>query len=140
MDKSIIIELAEQEASDASQYDSNPSERDFISLFSNVIPPRIKNIQTAISYYTSLSEDKIEQRYSIHFWEECAISAYDCLFGDLCDYLNRSIDERELARREIRSVDLLLDEGKYQMLQNTEYLCINEIAPALGQTFLLPRS
>ncbi|GEM_PF-2345181 len=129
MDKSTIIELAEQEVFDANQYDSNPSERGFTSLFSNVVPLRIKDIQTAISYYTPLSEDKIEQRYSIHFWEECAIGVYDRLFGDLSEYLFRSIDEQELARREISNVDLFLNEGKCFLLQSPEFQCFEQITP-----------
>lgn len=130
MDKRTIIDLAEQEVFDADQYDFNPSIHNFKSLFFDDIPPRIKDLASAISFYESLSDEKIERRYSIHYWETCTLGAYESLRQESLEYFHRSIDKRELARREIENVDLLLNEGKCQIMPSKEYLLINEI-PAL---------
>lgn len=127
MDKNTIIELAESEVFESDQYDYNPFVRGFKSFFSDEIPPRFNDLTAAINYYESLSDDLIERRYSIHYWEVCAIGCYDSLHFDCMDSFYRSIDKSELARREIKNVDLLLNEGKCQILPEKSYLLINEI-------------
>jgi len=85
-------------------------------------------LETAISFYESLSDEQIERRYSIHYWEECALGAYDSIEYEFLNFFDRSIDKCELARRELKNVDLLLHEGKFQLLISKEHFCINEIA------------
>jgi hypothetical protein len=130
MDNSLLIELAENEVSSSDYYDSNPEVQGFTSLFSGFTKSRINDLESAIAYYKSLTEEQIERRYSIHYWEECAIGAYASLRSDFLDYFGRSIDKRELARREAKNVELLLREGKYQILPDPEYMLVNEM-PAM---------
>lgn len=130
MDKSTLIELAENEVFESDQYDYNPEVRGFQSLFSNQIRSRINDLNTAISFYESLTEEQIERRYSIQYWEVCAIGAYDFLHLDFVDCYHLSIDKRELVRRELTNVELLLNAGKCLILPSHEDLCISEI-PAM---------
>jgi len=122
--------MAESEVFDADQYDFNPCIHNFKSLFFDDIPPRIKDLPSAISYYESLSDEQIESRYSIHYWETCTLGAYDSLRQGSIEYFHRSIDKRVLARREVQNVDLLLNEGKCQIMPNKEHLLITEIPAA----------
>lgn len=87
MDKSAIIELAKSEVLESSQYDSNPEVRGFKSIFDNEIRSRINDLSTAIDFYESLSDDEIERRYSVHYWEECALGVYDELYFGCLDFL-----------------------------------------------------
>ncbi len=131
MDKSTIIELAESEVFDAGEFDFNPALRNLNTLFSNEFSnecrPKITDLSEAITFYESLTDEQIERRYCIHYWEVCAIGVYDSLHSECQDFFYRSIDKRELARRELINVQLLLNDGKCQILPNKEYLLINEI-------------
>lgn len=128
MDKSIIIELAEHEVIEAINLDTNPSIHGFESLFFDNIPPRINNLPRAISFYESLSDEAIEKRYSIHYWESCALDSYMFLRHESMDYFLRSIDKRELAQRQIQNIKLLLNEGNYQIIiHSKEGFLLNEI-------------
>jgi hypothetical protein len=128
MDKSTLIELAEYELYSAGYDDSDPEVLGFSSLFSSEIKPRINELQSAIAFYESLTDEKIQRRYSIHYWEECAIGAYTSLRFEFLGSFHRSIDKRELARRELKNVELLLNEGKYQILPDPpEHLLANEM-------------
>jgi hypothetical protein len=127
MDKSFLIQLAENEVSSYEDYDSNPEVRGFTSLFFSTEKSRSNDLQSAIAFYESLTDEQIERRYSIHYWEECAIGAYASLRFEVLDFFHRSIDQRELARRELKNLELLLNEGKYQILPNPEHMLIDEI-------------
>jgi hypothetical protein len=133
--KTVIIELSENEIYESYDYDLNPAVRNFKSLFRDEIPARINDLQSAISFYESLSDEEIERRYSIHYWETCTLGAYDSLREASFAFFYRSIDRRELARREIQKVELLLNEGKCQIMPCKEYLLINEI-PALYEKLI----
>ncbi|MGZ3798268.1 MAG: hypothetical protein ACXVB1_17995 [Pseudobdellovibrionaceae bacterium] len=140
MDKKITNELAENEVFSSSQFDLNPACRQFKSLFFDEINGRISDLDFAISFYESLSDEKIERRYCMLYWEECALGAYDSLEGDFLDSFHRSINKRELARRELKNVDLLLNESKFQILSsnNDEHYLINEI-PSMYEKLLSGR-
>lgn len=137
MDKNIVNDLAEDEVFSSSQFDQNPACRQFKSLFFDLINERISDLDVAISFYESLSDEKIERRYCMLYWEECALGAYDSLQMDFLECFHRSIDKRELARRELKNVDLLLNEGKFQILPNNNdnYFLISEI-PAMYEKLL----
>jgi hypothetical protein len=127
MDKSILIQLAENEVSSFDDYNSNPEVGGFTSLFFSTMKPRFNDLQSAIAFYESLTDEQIERRYSIHYWEECAIGAYASMRFEILDFFHRSIDQRELARRELKNLELLLNEGKYQILPNPGHMLINKI-------------
>ena len=127
MYKDILIDLAEDEVFESDQFDLNPEVRNFKSFFSKDICPRKNDLQTAISFYESLSDEEIFRRYSVQYWESCALGAFDALYDEAMGKFYRSIDRRELARREIKNIALLLNEGKYQIIPNKEHILINEI-------------
>lgn len=140
MDKKIINDLAADEVFSSSQFDQNPVCRQFKSLFGDEINERISDLDVAISFYESLSDEKIERRYCMLYWEERALGAYDSLERDFLECFHRSIDKRELARRELKNVDLLLNEGKFEILSNNDdaYFLINEI-PSMYEKLLSGR-
>ena len=135
MDKATIIDLAENEVFASDHFDLNPEVRNFKSLFSNEICPRKNDLQTALSFYETLSDEEIERRYCIHYWEDCTLDAFDTLHYEVMENVHRSIDERELARREIKNVELLLNEGKFQIMANKEHILIEEI-PAMYEKLI----
>jgi len=135
MDKGTLIEMAENEVFESDQFDLNPEVRNFKSLFSNEICPRKNDLQTAISFYESLSDEESERRYSIHYWETCSLGAFDSLHDVVMENFHRSIDKRELARREIKNIELLLNDGKCQIMPNKEHLLITEI-PAVYEKLI----
>ncbi len=135
VDKAAILELAENEVFESDQFDLNPEFRNFKSLFSNEICPRKDDLQTAISFYESLSDEEIERRYCVHYWEDGALGSFDSLHDGVMDNFHRSIDKRELARREIKNVELLLNEGKFQIMPNKEHILIDEI-PAMYEKLI----
>ena len=112
-----------------------PEVSDFKSFFSNEICPRKDDLKIAISFYESLSDEEIERRLCIQYWEDCALGTFDALYDEVTGNFYRSIDNRELARREIKNIELLLNEGTYQMMPNKEYLLINEI-PAMYEKLI----
>lgn len=127
MDEQTIIELAESEVFVSGDFDLNPAVRNFKSFFSDEISPRINDLQRALKFYKALSDKEIRRRYNIHFWEVCALGAFDSLHDDIWENFHRSIDKHELARREILNIDLLLNEGKYQIMPSNDFLLIEEI-------------
>lgn len=135
MDKSTIIDLAENEVFASDQFDLNPEVRNFNSLFSNEICPRKEDLQTALSFYETLSDEEIERRYCIHYWEDCALGCFDALHDEVMENFGRSIDKRELARREIKNVELLLNEGKFQIMPKKEHILIDKI-PAMYEKLI----
>jgi hypothetical protein len=135
VDKSTIIDLAKNEVSKFDSFLFTPEARNFKSFFSERIPPRMDDLTSAITYYESLSDDDIEVRYCIHHWEECALNDFDTLHHYAIRNFHRSINRRELARREIINVDLLLNDGIFQMIPNKENILIKEI-PAMYEKFI----
>ena len=135
MDKATIIDLAESEVFESDEFDLNPEVRNFKSLFSNEICPRKDDLQTALSFYEALSDEEIERRYCIHYWEDCALGSFDCLHDEVMENFHRSIDKRELARREIKNIELLLNEGKFQIIPNKEHILIDKI-PAMYEKLI----
>jgi len=127
MDKNTLIELAENEVFESGEFDLNPAVRNFTSLFDNESRPKISDLSEAITFYESLTEEQIKRRYSIHYWENCSLGAYDSLHSNCMEYFHRSIDMRELARRELINVQILLNEGKYKILPSIEHFLIDEI-------------
>jgi hypothetical protein len=74
-----LKEIAENEVSYVDQPDYNPAAIGLISLFANVIRERFFNVDEAIDYYRELTDEQVERRYCIHYWEECSLQAYNSI-------------------------------------------------------------
>lgn len=111
MDKNTLIELAENEVFESSQFILNPALHNFTSLFDNESSPKISDLSDAITFYKSLTDEQIKRRYSIHYWETSSLGAYESLSGESMEYFRRSIDVRVLARRELINLQIFLNEG-----------------------------
>ena len=91
------------------------------SLFSNLIEPRKKDFPSAIAFYDSLSNEEIEKRQEIHSWEAGAWNLYEDLMGCSLTPLCKSIDPCLWAKKEIFNIELLLNEGKNQLMTTKDY-------------------
>jgi hypothetical protein len=107
---------------------NNPQE--WPSLFSNLIEPRIKDISAASKFYHSHTDEKIQLRLAIRKWESGAWSLYESLMGCSLQPMSKSIDSRLWAKKEILSIELLLKEGKNQLMTSCDNFCL-EIIPEL---------
>jgi hypothetical protein len=114
--KSLLNTLALQEVCFAK---SDPKE--WPSLFSNLIEPRIKILSLATEFYESLSDEQIKTRRAIHHWEANAWNLYEVLMGCSLIPMGRSIDPKRWAEREIVNVDLLLTEGRNQLMTSHDF-------------------
>jgi hypothetical protein len=63
------------------------------------------------------------------------LGSFDALHDEVMENFRRSIDKRELARREIKNVELLLNEGKFQIMPNKEHILIDKI-PAMYEKLI----
>ncbi len=136
MDKDTLKEIAENEVSCVDQPDYNPAATGLISLFANDMRERFSDVDEAINFYSNLTDDQIEARYCIHYWEECALQAYNCIRLEAIDILTKSIDCRELAKREIKNISLLFSDAKFNLLISNEYMLIDEY-PGLYEKLLI---
>lgn len=136
MDKDTLKEIAENEVSCVDQPEYNPAAIGLISLFANDIRERFFNVDEAIDYYRELTDEQVERRYCIHYWEECSLQAYNSIRHEAIDTLTKSIDCRELANREINNIGLLFSSANFNLIISNEYLLINEY-PNLYEKLLI---
>ena len=97
------------------------------SLFSNLIRPRIKNLSEAREFYLSLTGEQVCTRMDIHIWEKGAWYIYITLENLSFDFLEKSIDPKLWAEKEIRNIELLLREGKNQLIIAIDDFCTEKI-------------
>lgn len=136
MDKDTLKEIAENEVLCVDQPDYNPAAIGLVSLFANDIRERFSDIDEAINYYGDLTDEQIERRYCIHYWEECALQAYNSIRAEAIEVLRKSIDCKELAKREIKNVSLLFSDAKFNLLISNEYM-LNDEYPGFYENLLI---
>ena len=125
--KELISLMAEWEVLQAGLDSSDLLKAKFSSSLFNDIPPKQKDLPSAINLYEQLTLEQLERRYCIHFWENCAFLAfYSLAYGSQANF-NRSIDKREFLRTKIQNIDLLLNKGINNLLQDKEYLYVSSI-------------
>jgi hypothetical protein len=107
------------------------------SIFANNTVPCLKNINHAIEYLNSLSQDELEFRIAMWHWEDKAEAKYDELINDSSKLLSRSIDPREWARLEIGNIDQLLEKGVDNLMTPCEYFHAPSEIPSLYTRLLV---
>ncbi|WP_415878971.1 hypothetical protein [Methylomonas sp. TEB] len=95
--------------------------KEWPSLFFNIIKPKIKTLNSAIEFYESLTDKEIETRLAVHHWEAQAWDVYEALMGCGLLPMGRSIDPKRWAEKEIDNVNLLLTEGRNQLMTSREF-------------------
>lgn len=110
MDESIIKELAEAEVN-LQGYEWRPKWK---SLFHYRIAGKITDLSLAIKHYKSLTDEQIQERVNIHYWENAAWGSFDILLNVSQEIFRNSISPQDLAKKEINNIELLLQEGKCQ--------------------------
>lgn len=106
------------------------------SLFSNLIEPRKKNLSSTRQLYESLTDEQIELRLAIHSWEGTAWSIYESLMGSSLLPLSYSIEPKRWAKKELLNVELLLEEGKNQLMTSRGDFCLGEIPKVYNQLLI----
>ncbi|MGZ5222497.1 MAG: hypothetical protein ACXWC7_20580, partial [Chitinophagaceae bacterium] len=112
---------------------ANDSLIEWPSLFSNIIEPWKKDFSSARLFYKSLTTQQIQMRFEIQRWERDAWSRYEVLMGCSLMPLSKSIDAKLWAKKEIINVELLLNEGKNQLMKSGANFCLEEIPEVYNQ-------
>lgn len=133
MDECKIKQYSQAEV-DLSYYKWRPAWK---SLFHYEIREKFTELEQALEYYSIASEDVINRRIGILYWEEAAWLCFDQLQLEIKHLFQHSISPQKLAKREIESVEKLLETGVYQLvLEKDPQLLINEI-PSLYEKLLI---
>jgi hypothetical protein len=129
--ETVLNALVQQEV-----YFANNDSKEWPSLFSNIIMTRMKGLDSATKFYTSLTDKQIERRFAIQVWESEAWNIYDGLMGYSLNPLSKSIDPRLWAKKEMQNVELLLNEGKNQLMTSRTGFCSEAIPELYNQLII----
>ncbi|MGZ3798460.1 MAG: hypothetical protein ACXVB1_18975 [Pseudobdellovibrionaceae bacterium] len=105
----------------------NASPYEWPSLFSNLIEPYKKDLASARKFYESLSDEQIRM------WEGGAWNRYEMLMGCSLSTLSKSIDPRIWSKKELLNVEMLLEQGKDQLMSSGHNFSVDEIPDIYNQ-------